>query len=172
MNERDTLLWQLEVASLLFDLATAGLSEEEAFRAPAAGAWTVHLGENGVWRTDWADDEPDLAPPTTVAWLLWHIGWWWSDVTGRAFGDGAVARNEAGWRGSVAASIEHIHDCHARWRAGVSAASAADLASTSLGDRCWPLTGLPFSRVVAWVNGELMKNTAEIGVTRRVLHAR
>jgi hypothetical protein len=56
--------------------------------------------------------------------------------------------------------------------AGLAAASAEDLASTSLGDRCWPLTGLPFSHVAAWVNVELMKNTAEIGATRRLLNAR
>src|SRR5436309_3931253 len=55
VNEGDTLLWQLGVASSLFDLVIAGLSDEEAFRAPAMGAWTLHLGENGVWRSDWAD---------------------------------------------------------------------------------------------------------------------
>ena len=49
--------------------------------------------------------------------------------------------------------------------------SLADLASTSLGDRCWPLTGLPFTHVAAWVNVELMKNTAEIAATRRILKA-
>ena len=49
--------------------------------------------------------------------------------------------------------------------------SVVDLSSTSLGDRCWPLTGLPFSHVAAWVNGELLKNAAEIGATRRILSA-
>jgi hypothetical protein len=171
VNESDALLWQLGVASALFDIVIAGLTEEEALRPPATGAWSVRLGEDGAWRADWADDEPDPAPPTTVAWLLWHIGWWWSDVTGRAFGDGPVHRDEAPWPGSATAAIERVQNCHARWRAGLAAVSAADLASTPLGDRCWPLTGLPFSHVAAWVNSELMKNTAEIGVTRRILSA-
>ena len=82
------LLWQLGVASSLFDVVIAGLSEDEALRPPVTGAWSVRRGEDDVWRADWADDEPVPAPPTTVAWLLWHIGWWWSDVTGRAFGEG------------------------------------------------------------------------------------
>ena len=171
MDECDTLLWQLGMAYSLFQIVSSGLTDEEALRPPAAGAWTVGLDEGGLWRADWADDEPDPAPPPTPAWLLWHIGWWWSDVTGRAFGDGGVQRDAVTWTGSVAAAVARVEDCHARWRAGVAAASAADFASTSLGDRCWPLTGLPFSRVVAWVNGELIKNTAEIGATRRILSA-
>jgi len=171
VDERETLLWQLGTAASLFDLLTAGLSDEEAHRAPAAEAWSVRQDEAGVWRADWSDAEPDPAPPTTVAWLLWHIGWWWSDVTGRAFGDGAVPREDAAWPGSVAAAVERVHDCHARWKAGVATASAGDLASTTLADRCWPLTGFPFSHVVAWVNAELMNNSAEIGVTRRILSA-
>jgi hypothetical protein len=169
--ESDTLLWQLGVAWSLFDIVIAGLTEEDALRPPATGAWSVRRGEDGEWRADWADSDPDPVPPTTVAWLLWHIGWWWSDVTGRAFGDGAVQRDEAPWPGSAVAAIERVQDCHARWGAGLAAASAADLASTSLGDRCWRLTGLPFRHVAAWVNVELMKNTAEIGATRRILNA-
>ena len=71
----------------------------------------------------------------------------------------------------MAAAIARVVDCHTRWKTGLGEARADDFASTSLGDRCWPLTGLPFSHVVAWVNGELMKNTAELGATRRFLSA-
>jgi len=171
VNERDTLLWQLGVASSLFDIVIADLTDEEALRPPAPGAWLVRLEPDGLWRADWADDEPDPAPPTTVAWLLWHIGWWWTDVTERAFGDGPVHRDQAPWPGSVAAGIQRVQSCHDRWKAGLAAMSLADLASTSLGDRCSPLTELPFTHVAAWVNVELMKNTAEIAATRRILKA-
>ena len=171
MDERDSLLWQLGMAYSLFEIVTSGLTDEETLRLPAAGAWTVRLDEGGLWRADWADEEPDPALPTTAAWLLWHIGWWWSDVSERAFGHGGVRRDEAPWPGSVAAAIARVEECHSRWKTGLGEASADDFASTSLGDRCWPLTGLPFSHVVAWVNGELMKNTAELGATRRFLSA-
>jgi hypothetical protein len=171
VNESDTLLWQLGVVSSLFDMVVAGLTDADAMRPPAVGAWSVRL-EGRVWRADWADDALNPGPPTTVAWLLWHVGWWWSDVIGRAFGDGGVERDDAPWPGSVQAAIERVRDCQTQWRAGIAATSDEDFASTALGDRCWPLTGLPFSRVVAWVNTELMKNTAEIGATRRILSAR
>jgi hypothetical protein len=161
------------MAMSLFQLVTSDLSDEEAFRPPAAGAWTVHrddhADDHAAWTADWSDDEPDPAPATTIAWLLWHIGWWWADVTERAFGHGPVSRADAPWPGSVSAALERIVSCHERWETGISQATSEQFASVELANRCWPLTGLPFAHVVAWVNTELMKNTAEIGATRRIV---
>lgn len=172
MSERETLLWQLRMVTSLLDVVTSGLTDEEALRSPAVAAWSVHRDRDGVWTSDWADEDPEPAPATTIAWTLWHIGWWWSDTAERAFGAGAVTRDDAPWPGSVVAALERIARCHQTWRAGVSEVSAEQLASVALGDQCWPLRGLPFARVVAWVNAELMKNTAEIGATRRIVNAR
>jgi len=169
--DRESLLWQLRMVTSLLDVVTSDLTDEEALCPPAPGAWTVHQDADGSWAADWSDEEPDPAPPTSIAWLLWHIGWWWLDVTERAFGAGPVSRADAPWPGSIAAALERIAGCHERWLAGVTEATAEQLSSVEMGDRCWPLTGLPFTHVVAWVNGELMKNTAEIGVTRRILSA-
>jgi hypothetical protein len=169
--DRDALMWQLALTFSLFEIFVAGLNDEEALREPAAGAWSVRRDGSGLWSADWAEPEPERPPPTSVAWLLWHIGWWWSDVTGRAFGGGAVERTAAVWPGNVAASVGEIRDCHDRWRSGVAGVSTEDLASVSLGDRCWPGAGRPFNHVAVWVNSELMKNTAEIGATRRILAA-
>jgi hypothetical protein len=167
--DRDALMWQLGLTFSLFEIFVAGLADEEALRAPAAGAWSVRQDASGLWLADWGDPEPDPAPPTTVAWLLWHIGWWWSDVTGRAFGGGGIERSDAAWPGDVAAAVRKIRDFHERWRSGLADMSSDDLTSMSLGNRCWPGAGRPFSHVAAWVNSELMKNSAEIGATRRIL---
>jgi hypothetical protein len=169
--DREALLWQLGLTFELFELFVAGLDDEEALREPAAGAWSVHQDSAGRWTADWAQPEPDPAPPTSVAWLLWHIGWWWADTTGRAFGAGPVDRSDAPWPGAVAVAVAHIRRCHDQWRKGLMGLSAEDLGSTAYGDRCWPDAGRPFSHVAAWVNSELMKNTAEIGATRRILGA-
>jgi hypothetical protein len=168
--ERASLLWQLRMTTSLLQIVTSALTDEEAFRPPAPGAWTVHQDEHGRWTADWPEEDLDPAPSATVAWLLWHIGWWWLDVSERAFGDGPVSRGDAPWPGSVRAALDRIDGCHQRWLAGVTEATTEQFGSIALGDRCWPLTGLPFAHVVAWVNGELMKNTAEIGATRRIVH--
>lgn len=169
MSDRVTLLWQLDVAASLFDVVVDGLGEDEALRAPAPGAWSVRRADDGSWRADWADVEPDPAPAPSIAWLLWHICWWWSDVTARAFGPGPVAPGDVAWPGSAAAMIDRVHECRQRWTAAVEAMSAGDLESVEIADRCWPLRGHPFSHVVAWVTVELTKNSAEIGATRRLL---
>jgi len=168
--DQDALMWQLGLAFSLFEVFVLGLDDEEALREPGFGAWSVRLDGSGLWRADWTEPEPDPAPPTTVAWSLWHIGWWWSDVTGRAFGSGPVARGQAVWPGSVAAAVDQIRDCHDRWRTGLARTTPGALASVEWADRCWPMVGHhPFSYVAAWVNSELMKNAAEIGATRRIL---
>ena len=38
VNEGDTLLWQLEVASSLFDIVISALTDEEAMRPPIGTA--------------------------------------------------------------------------------------------------------------------------------------
>jgi hypothetical protein len=108
MGEQTVLLWQLDAAKSLLDIATAGLTDGEALRAPSSEVWTVRRGSDQLWVADWADDHPDPPPPTTVAWLLWHIGWWWSDVTGRAFAYGPVKLEDATWPGLTPAGLRQL----------------------------------------------------------------
>jgi len=170
--DRDALLWQLALTFSLFEIFVTGLDDEEALREPAAGAWSVRQDASGAWLADWAEPEPDPAPPTSLAWLLWHIGWWWSDVTGRAFDGGGLERADATWPGNVVDAVTGIRAVHERWRTGIAETSSDDFASVSFGKRCWPKAERPFFHVALWVNSELMKNSAEIGVTRRILAAR
>ena len=162
------LLWQLDAAWRLTQLLTAGLSDDECLWLPTANAWTVRRAPDDTWRADWSEPEPDPAPLATIGWLSWHIGWWWSDVYVRATGGAPLAPGDVAWPGTAEAAERWLADCHRRWRELVSALTPAQVASVELAERCWPLRGLPFSHVVAWVNAELMKNTAEIGSLRRM----
>ena len=36
----------------------------------------------------------DIGPPS-IAWLTWHIGFWWSMVLDHSFADGTLSRDKA-----------------------------------------------------------------------------
>ena len=161
---RDCLLRQLDIAWALTTYHLEGLSTEECLRRPAAKGLHVQQGPDGVWRADWPDHEGyDLGPPS-IAWLTWHIGFWWSMTIDHSFGDGTLTREDVAWPGSADAARTWIGDLHDRWRSELERLSNDDLRSTER--TRWPVQDRPFADVIAWVNVELMKNAAEIGYAR------
>ncbi len=89
-----------------------GLGDEEYLWEPVAGMWSVRRDAEGVCRVDCAGvRDIDPAPPTTIAWRLWHIAIDCLDDYTRRFGgdqsdasdqwtmsaDDAVARLERAW---------------------------------------------------------------------------
>src|SRR5256885_10571252 len=77
---RDYLLRQFETAWRLTSFHLDGLATEECVWRPAREGLHVHRGPDGRWRADWPDREGyDLGPPS-IAWLTWHLGFWWSMV--------------------------------------------------------------------------------------------
>jgi hypothetical protein len=124
----------------------------------------VHQVGEGQWRADWPDHERyDLGPPS-IAWLTWHVGFWWSMVIDHSFGGGTLARENVMWPGTASEARGWIHRLQVEWRQALEQVAAADLRSS---DRTrWPFVDRPFGDVIAWVNVELAKNAAEIGYVR------
>ncbi len=118
--------------------------------------------DGGVWRPDWADTEPDPVPVPTIAWLTWHIGWWWSVALDHANQRTPREREDVTWPGDGESAIEWLRGLREEWLAVLA---DADLDAGS----AYPWgaeAGLTFAHTVAWVNAELMKNVSEIGQLR------
>lgn len=157
---------QLHVTWSLADLVLDELSDEEALWCPSPRSWTVGRGADGQWHADWTEPEPWPAPPASIAWIQWHVIWWWSTVLDRSFGDGLLRREQVTWPGAseALAAIDHLRQ---RWIARLDSLTESDLLDGALTK--WPYTdGRPFSFVAGWVNIELMKNTAEMCQLRRM----
>ncbi|MFF8960499.1 DinB family protein [Streptomyces sp. NPDC014894] len=120
---------------------------------------------------DWEVPEPEPAPTTSVGWLTWHIGYWWTTTLGHCFGDGAPEREEITWPGGAAEAVSWLEGLKDRWRAELLALDDEQL------DSFERTRGLPWGEgqrmvdIAAWVNFELAKNVAEIGVTLRLRDA-
>jgi hypothetical protein len=166
---KEVLLRQFDTAWQLMELHLRRLDTEECLWRPAPRGPHVHRGEDG-WRADWPEREDyDLGPPS-IAWLTWHVVYWWSMVLDHSFGDAALSAEGVRWPGSAGAVCERLEALRREWRSAIEQASAEDLRSDER--TRWPMKERPFAHVVAWVNIELMKNAAEIGYVRFLYAAR
>ena len=165
INEsHDYLIRQLDTAWRLATYHLDGLSTEECLWRPAPVGLHVRPVADGTWAADWPDQEGYAIGPPSIAWITWHIDFWWSMVVSHSFGDGSLSREDVRWPGSADDVRSRISQLHDEWRAALGMLSGEDLESTER--TRWPFQHRPFADVVAWVNIELTKNAAEIGYAR------
>lgn len=159
---------QFDTAWRLASYHLDGLADEECRWRPASRGLHVEQGSDGRWRGQMPDHEGyDLGPPS-IAWLTWHIGYWWSMALDHSFGDGRLSWEKVLWPGSADGAREWIFGLEREWRAKVDGLPDDELVSTAR--TRWPFRDRPFGDVIAWVNLELTKNASEIGYVR-FLHA-
>ncbi|MBB5912368.1 hypothetical protein BJY24_001235 [Nocardia transvalensis] len=164
VSRPDLLRWQFDMTWALLELHLRALTPEDYRWEPAPLVWTVRPGPGGVWIPDWSETEPDPIPVPTIAWLTWHIGWWWSVTLDHARGHAVRDRTEIGWPGEAEVA-GWLYDLRADWRAVLDAYTDADLDAPA----AFPWGDTPdrtVAHTAAWVNAELMKNAAEIGQLR------
>lgn len=160
---RAILAKQLETAWALLDYHLRDLGDEEClWRPDGRGPHVTERG--GVWRADWPETEAYSAGSPSIAWLTWHIGFWWSMALDHSFGAGTLDRADVAWPGSAAAAARWLAELRDAWTRSVEGLDDSDLASPER--TRWPFTDRPFYQVGAWLNLELMKNAAEIGAVR------
>ena len=163
-DARSFLIRQSDTAWKLASFHLDGLTTEECLWRPASKGLHVWQTSDEVWHADWPKREGyDIGPPS-IAWLTWHIGFWWSMVLDHSFGTATLTRDRVLWPGDANRAREWIHRLHQRWRDEIDVLSEEELRST-LRTR-WPFKDRPFGDVIAWANVELTKNAAEIGYAR------
>lgn len=167
-DARGYLLRQFDLAWKLLAHHLDGLSTAECLRRPAERGLHVHQLADGTWMADWPEHEGYSLGPSSIAWLTWHVCFWWTMVVEHNNGPSTLTRHDIPWPGSAEAVTQRIGELHERWRHHLETLTDADLASAA--QTRWPFTNRPFGDVVAWLNVELAKNAAEIGFVR-FLHA-
>ncbi|HKL51553.1 MAG TPA: DinB family protein [Wenzhouxiangellaceae bacterium] len=158
------LLRQHATAWKLASYHLDGLGPGECLWRPSTKGLHVSISDDGRWRGEWpAHEGYDLGPPS-MAWLLWHMVYWWSMVVDHSFGDAALERDSIACPSDpdrVGALLLALHD---EWTGQISDLSEGELRSSRR--TRWPFIDRPFGDVVGWVNVELTKNASEIGYAR------
>jgi hypothetical protein len=161
---RRVLLRQYDVAWQLARYHLADLSTAECLWRPASRGLHVHREPDGRWRADWPEHEAyDLGPPS-IAWLTWHVGFWWSMVFDHSFGAATLTRDQVHWPGDADGVRAWIDGLEERWRRSIEHLSDDELQGRER--TRWPFHDRPFADVLAWLNVELTKNAAEVGYAR------
>ena len=163
-DSRTVLLRQLDMAWKLASHHLDGLTTDECLWRPAAVGLHVRRDAAGIWRADWPEDERYEIGPPSIAWVTWHMIFWWSMALDHGFGGATMRREDVAWPESADGVRESLGRLHDAWRSAVAALGDDDLGSSAR--TRWPFRDRPFADVVAWANVELTKNAAEIGYAR------
>jgi DinB superfamily len=163
-DARGYLLRQLDTAWKLAQYHLEGLTTEECLWRPADRGLHVWQREDGRWTADWPDREGYDIGPASIAWLSWHMLFWWSMLLDHSFRAGALKREDVRWPGGAEAVRRQLRQLHGEWTGELGKLADEDLRA---GARTrWPFQHRPFGDAVAWANVELVKNASEIGYAR------
>jgi hypothetical protein len=155
---------QLETAWRLASHHLKDLTTEECLWRPTGAGPHVRISEDGTWRADWPEHEGYSAGPPSIAWLTWHVTFWWAMVIDHSIGKGTLKREDVVWSGTADGAVPRIYALHDQWKTVLEEVRGSDLESTE--HARWPFKDRPFGDIVSWVNLELTKNAAEIGYVR------
>lgn len=157
------ILFQLDIAWQLFEYHCHNLGEEEAMWCKMPDGLQIRKKDE-KWVADWPDTEVYTIGPSSIAWIMWHIIFWWKNVLSASKENVIIKKEDIAWPGSVKLAIDEIKKCHREWIAFVESLSEEELCSDRM---CkWPFEGQNMYSLILWLNVEFMKNVAEIGSAR------
>ncbi|GIG27781.1 DinB family protein [Cellulomonas marina] len=150
-----------------------GLGDEEYLWEPVPGCWSVRpegtstaplaLG-TGPFRLDYAREDLDPAPVTTIAWRLGHVVVAvLADRNARYFGGPPVSGRTYPYDGHAVDALAALDDAYARWVAGVAALGAEDLGAAC---REPGFEDQSMAALVLHVHREVIHHGAEISLLR------
>jgi hypothetical protein len=95
---------------------------------------------------------------------MWHIIYWWTTALDCNFGDDTLNKEDIPWPGSIDKAKVTIKLLHDKWVSKLNELSDEEYHLKQYAK--WPLADRSFADIALWLNGELMKNAAEIGYGR------
>jgi hypothetical protein len=166
----DLLRHQFDLTWSLLEYHLDRLDFDDLVHEPAPLCWTVRRAPDGTWAPDWSDAEPDPVPVPTGGWVTWHIGWWWGVTLDHLHGRPPRDRTAVVWPGDATGVVAWLRSLRTDWVGVLGTLTDDDLDGPA--PFPWPAAdGRPLADTLAWVNAELMKNTAELGLLRLIRRA-
>ncbi len=142
-----------------------GLTDDEYRWEPVADCWTVRRAADGCWYADRANDDPEPAPFTTIAWRSWHIAVDALDsYSSRLFDATGTGFDGAEWVGDATAAQQLLDAAWSVFRGGV--ADWGDDLFEALGPAWGPFAEHSRVALVLHAQREVIHHGAEIALLR------
>jgi hypothetical protein len=141
-----------------------GLTTEECLWRPAVRCLHVNRDETGRWRADWPEHERYEIGPPSIAWTTWHIYFWWRKTLDHIQGDASHTEQDVAWPGGADEVRAETIELRNRWVRFLADCEKSDLQVPSA--LSWPMPNSTLATTAAWLNIELAKNAAELGMIR------
>ncbi|SMP70787.1 DinB family protein [Anoxynatronum buryatiense] len=160
---KENILFQLNMCWQLYSYHVENLDETEAYWAFGPTVLQVRRQDDG-WCIDWPETESYEIGPPSIAWTMWHMIYWWTTALDYNFGDGTLDKKDIPWPGDVEKAKQVLALLHDEWVSKLDELSEEDYHLKQYAK--WPFEDREFVDIALWLNGELMKNAAEIGCGR------
>ncbi|GAA0551649.1 DinB family protein [Actinomadura livida] len=152
-----------------------GLTDEEYFREPVPGCWSVRprgtgtapvQAGSGTMTIDFAMPPPDPPPFTTIAWRLAHVIVGVLAIRNAShFGRAPTDYQAFEYAETADEALAQLDAEYATWLAGVESLGEAGLARPC-GEAEGPYAADPMARLVLHINRELIHHLSEVCLLR------
>ncbi|MCC7303866.1 DinB family protein [bacterium] len=166
MTEIEKISWQYSMTWKLAEYTLEGITQEMSTWEPSKNSWNIRKNSNNVWRPDFSETEPTPIPTVTIAWLLWHVHWWWGNALLVINHENDISYQDCPVNENVGKSLAKIKKLNNQWTDYLGEIRQSDLAMPI--SYPWKTQEKPLSMLLLWVNSELMKNIAEIGYIKHL----
>lgn len=157
-----------------------GLTDDEYFWEPVGGCWSLRKGDSGEYEIESFSPEPPIAPVTTIAWRLAHVGLEIFGTRAHAlFGptdapDDADMYDRRHWPeplpGTADDALTFLDKSYTAWHDGVAGLTDEDLRQP-IGPKGAAYAEDSMAALVLHINREVMAHGAEICLLRDLYRA-
>ena len=93
---KQEILFQLDIAWQLFQYHCNGLSEAEAMWCKTKYGLQIR-GTGNEWKIDWPETETYSIGPSSIAWTMWHILYWWKTTLSASKENRIIKKEDIKW---------------------------------------------------------------------------
>src|SRR5690554_2542380 len=111
---KENILFQMDMCWQLYLYHITNLGEQEAHWSIDPQGLQVRKKDD-EWCIDWPESESYEMGPASIAWIMWHIIYWWSMALNWNFGSKTLKKEDVPSPGSIEKAKATLESLHEQW---------------------------------------------------------
>ncbi len=166
LTEKERLIGQLSFTwDYMFWNYMQDLSDEEYFWEPVKNNWSIREAEDGTVTIDWNHEQLKNDPVTTIAWLINHMAYFFTDRYFKHFENKPVHPSDLSLPMTAVGALANLEKAYQRWLGALqSVDDERYLQPCGEAEAYYPEE--PFATLVLHINREFIYHAAECNLLR------